>query len=206
MKGLFITVEGIDGAGKTTHVEALKEHFARLGRDVVGTREPGGTALGEVLRSLLLSSESPMHPETETLLIFAARREHLARIIQPALLAGRVVICDRFTDATFAYQGFGRGVDLAKLAVLESMVQDHLQPDLTLLFDVPVEVGRQRAGKTRRPDRFESEQVEFFQRVREGYLERARADPKRFRVIDAGKSIAQVAGAIEVILAELKTQ
>jgi dTMP kinase len=192
VSGLFITVEGIDGAGKTTQLAWLTDFFQRRGRSVLTTREPGGTALGEALRALLLSPEQAMHPETEALLIFAARREHLARVIVPALDQGKVVLCDRFTDATYAYQGNGRGVAYDRLRTLEQWVQGDLQPDRTILFDVPVALGRQRAGATREADRFEREREEFFERVRQGYLQRARDNPSRFLVVDASVSAAEV--------------
>jgi dTMP kinase len=206
MKGLFITVEGIDGAGKTTHVRWLRDFFERRGRTVVTTREPGGTSLGEALRALLLDSDHPIDPETEALLMFAARREHLARVVMPALGKGDVVISDRFTDATFAYQGWGRGVDIEKLEALERVVQGELQPDLTLLFDVPPDVARERASKTRAPDRFERERAEFFERVRAGYLERARLQPKRFRIVDATRSVAEVDRELERLLTGLELE
>lgn len=200
MTGLFITVEGIDGAGKSTHLEWLKAYFEASHREVVLTREPGGTPLGEALRALLLESEHRIEPEAEALLMFAARREHLERVILPALGAGRVVICDRFTDATFAYQGGGRGVSTERLEVLEDWVQRGLQPDLTLFFDVPVEVGRERLGRSRTPDRFEREQADFFERVRATYLERARRFPDRFRIVDSTSSISEVQKRLKQIL------
>ena len=198
--GKFITVEGIDGAGKSTQLAWLTTFFEERGRSVLATREPGGTELGESLRSLLLHPGHAMHPETETLLIFAARREHIARVIAPALADGKVVLCDRFTDATYAYQGYGRGVDLTKLRLLEVWVQGLLQPDLTVLFDVPVEVGRQRAAGSREADRFERERGEFFERVRSGYLERARENPARFRVIDASAPPTDIQKQLEIKL------
>jgi dTMP kinase len=204
MRGLFITVEGIDGAGKSTLVAWLRDYFVSRGRHVVTTREPGGTSLGEALRALLLDSDHPIDAETEALLMFAARREHLARVVMPALSKCDVVISDRFTDATFAYQGGGRGVSLEKLETLEAVVHGELQPDLTLLFDVPVEVGRERTAKLRSPDRFERERGEFFERVRAGYLERARLNPKRFRVIDSSRSIAEVERELELLLSSLE--
>jgi dTMP kinase len=191
-RGKFITLEGIDGAGKSTHLAGLADFIRARGLAVRVTREPGGTPLGEKLRALLLDGTEAMHLETEALLMFAARREHLDKVIAPALAAGQWVICDRFTDATFAYQGSGRGADWARLAILEQWVQDGLQPDLTLLFDVAPEVGRQRAGRVKAPDRFEREQDAFFERVREGYLRRAREDASRMRVIDAAASIADI--------------
>jgi dTMP kinase len=200
MTGLFITVEGIDGAGKSTHLQWLREYFVRRGRRVVATREPGGTPLGEKLRELLLHSEFPIHPETEALLMFAARREHLERVILPALAASEVVLCDRFTDATIAYQGWGRGVSVARLEMLEQWVQHGLQPDLTLYFDVPVHVGHERLGSEQVRDRFERQQADFFERARAGYLDRAARNPQRFRVIDAARSIPDIERTLEDIL------
>ena len=200
MAGLFITVEGIDGAGKTTHLQWLREYFTRRGRRVVATREPGGTPLGEDLRELLLHSEYPIHPETEALLMFAARREHLERVILPALAAGQVVLCDRFTDATFAYQGWGRGVSVARLEILEEWVQRGLQPDLTLFFDVPAHVGQERLDSGQPRDRFERERADFFERARSGYLDRAARDPQRFRVIDSTRSIVDIERTLEDII------
>jgi dTMP kinase len=192
MQGKFITLEGIDGAGKSTHLAWLADFFRKAGRAVRVTREPGGTGLGEKLRALLLDKSQPMHLETEAMLMFAARREHLDKVIMPALTKGEWVICDRFTDATFAYQGSGRGADWGRLKILEQWVQGSLQPDLTLLFDVAPELGRQRAGSIKAPDRFELEQNDFFQRVRDGYLRRAREDSSRIRVIDAAASVEQI--------------
>src|SRR5258706_13312117 len=192
MHGKFITLEGIDGAGKSTHVGWLAAYIRDRGIKAVVTREPGGTALGEKLRALLLDKNEAMHLETEALLMFAARREHIDKVIAPALAQGEWVVCDRFTDATFAYQGSGRGADWARLRRLEDWVQGGLQPDLTLVFDVAPEIGRQRAGSIKAPDRFEQEQNDFFQRVREGYLQRAREDAPRMRVIDAGATIEDI--------------
>jgi dTMP kinase len=188
--GYFISFEGIDGAGKSTHIDAfaklIQERYPH--REVVLTREPGGTALGEQLRQLLLNA--PMNLETEALLMFAARREHLAQIIEPALLAGKIVISDRFTDASFAYQGGGRGLSLAKLNVLEQWVQGQpdqtiLQPNLTILFDLPGSVAEARRSKVRAPDKFEQMDLNFFERVRQEYLRRAKNDMKRFHIVDA---------------------
>ena len=191
MRGKFITLEGIDGAGKSTHLAWLAERLRRNGRELVVTREPGGTPLGEKLRELLL--HEPMDPATETLLMFAARCEHLQRVIRPALARGAWVVSDRFTDATFAYQGGGRGVPPAKLSALEDWVQDGLQPDLTLFFDVPVELGQARLrGAGAGLDRFEREARAFHERVRAAYLERARAHPDRVRVIDSSRPLAVV--------------
>ena len=201
MAGLFITVEGIDGAGKTTHLEWLRQYFTRRGRSVVTTREPGGTPLGEALRGLLLNSDYPIHAETEALLMFAARREHLERVILPALAKDHVVLCDRFTDATFAYQGWGRGVSLAHLKTLEEWVQRSLQPDLTLYFDVPVRIGHERISRGQPLDRFERERADFFERVRSGYMDRAARDPHRVRVIDSARSITEIEEEVERIVA-----
>ncbi len=197
MTGKFITFEGIDGAGKSTHLDWLTRHLRGRGHSVVVTREPGGTPLGEKLREILLSQ--PMHLETEALLMFAARREHLEKVIRPALSAGKWVISDRFSDASFAYQGGGRGLDENKLLALEQWVQDGLQPDLTLLFDVPVEVSRQRLSNNATLDRFEQEQQEFFQRVRENYLHRAQQFSTRFRIIDATRSLPEIQKELEEI-------
>lgn len=204
MRGKFITFEGIDGAGKSTHVEWVAERLrARLAGSaaVVTTREPGGTPLGEDLRQLLLHRK--MHLETEALLMFAARREHIAEVIEPALARGDWVVSDRFTDATFAYQGGGRGLPRARLEVLEAWVQDGLQPDLTLLFDVPLETASARLAGAREPDKFEAESRAFFDRTRQEYLRRAAESPQRFRVIDATRTIAGIQVELETILATL---
>lgn len=201
MKGLFITLEGVDGAGKSSHVEWLAEHFRALGRVVVVTREPGGTPLGEKLREIVL--HDVMHPETEALLMFAARREHIERVIAPALARGEVVVSDRFADASFAYQCGGRGLDTAKLERLEAWVLGDLQPDLTLLFDVPEEVAAARLAAARAPDKFEREQAAFHARVRAAYIERARRYPERIRVVDGSREIAVVRAAVRVAVASL---
>ncbi|MFM2056691.1 MAG: hypothetical protein RLY71_1076 [Pseudomonadota bacterium] len=192
--GRFVTVEGIDGAGKTTHVEALAERWRARGLEVVRTREPGGTPLAEALRELLLHRS--MDPMTEALLVFAARRDHLQQVIEPALARGAVVLCDRYTDATFAYQGAGRGFDLAVLTQLERWVQQGRQPDLTLWFDLPPELAEARRVAARAPDRFEQEQTTFFARVAAGYRQRFEADPARWLRIDAAGTPAQVAAQI----------
>jgi len=199
-QGRFITLEGIDGAGKSTHLGFIAELLTRHGVSVRVTREPGGTRLGEKLRELLLDPEQTLHPDTETLLLFAARQEHLHSVIRPALAAGQWVVCDRFTDATFAYQGWGRGIDLAKLEVLELWVQGHLQPDLTLYFDVPTQVAQERIEATRTRDRFELEQQAFFERVRNGYLDRAARHPDRIRILDSQRSLADVQKELEDII------
>ncbi len=199
MKGKLITFEGIDGAGKSSHVQWLAETLRQRGRTVIVTREPGGTELGEKLRDLLLSEA--MHLETETLLMFAARREHLAQVIEPALNRGEWVICDRFTDATFAYQGGGRGLDRSKLQVLEHWVHEHLQPDLTLLFDLPLDIARERIALASRVlDRFEQERADFHERVRQVYLDRARLHPARMRVIDAQKTMEDIRKSLEQMI------
>ncbi|MCG7756110.1 MAG: dTMP kinase [Nitrosomonas sp.] len=202
-QGKFITLEGIDGAGKSTQLAWIVELLQHAGLHTVLTREPGGTPLGEQLRALLLDKSMTMHPETEALLMFAARREHLDKVILPALVQGQWVISDRFTDASFAYQGGGRGLDTAKLEVLEHWVQGVLQPDLTLYLDVPVEVGQQRVSQIKDVDRFEKEQAGFFQRVRAAYLERAQQFPGRIKIIDSSQSLAEVKAAVEQTLQPL---
>ncbi|MDP3669061.1 MAG: dTMP kinase [Telluria sp.] len=201
VRGLFITFEGIDGAGKSTHIGFVAALLEAGGKTVVTTREPGGTRLGEKLRELLLHEK--MHLETEALLMFAARREHIAQVIEPALARGDWVISDRFTDATFAYQGGGRKLDLHKLDVLEQWVHPHLQPDLTLLFDVPLEVARARLDASRALDKFEQEQEDFFAATRAEYLRRAAQFPQRFRIVDATPPIASVHKMLEEIVASL---
>lgn len=198
-RGLFITLEGVDGAGKSTHLDWMAELFRTRGRVVRCTREPGGTPLGERLRALLLTEA--MHPDTEALLMFAARREHLVRVIEPALAAGEVVISDRFTDASFAYQCGGRGLSEARLEVLEAWVQGGLQPDLTLLFDVDNDVAQARRDAVRDPDRFEREDAQFHARVRAAYLRRAERFPERIRRIDANLPVEAVRRQIETLLA-----
>ena len=202
MSGKFITFEGIDGAGKSSHVEWLAQWLRDHGKTVVVTREPGGTALGERLRELLLNE--PMHLETETLLMFAARREHLAQVIEPALARGEWVICDRFSDATYAYQGGGRGLDRANFATLEHWVHAHLQPDLTLLFDLPLDIARERIVLANRVlDRFEQERVDFHDRVRQAYLDRALHHGNRMRVIDANQPLEDIRKVLENIVSSI---
>jgi len=198
MRGLFITLEGVDGAGKSSHLDWLADWFRALGRTVRLTREPGGTPVGERLREIVL--HQPMHLETEALVMFAARREHLSAVIQPALAAGVVVISDRFTDASYAYQCGGRGLAEERLAVLEAWVQGALQPDLTLLFDVPTEVAAARLSNAREADRFEREQADFHARVRAAYLRRAQQHPERIRVIDGSRSLEAVRAQLTVTL------
>ena len=201
MTGKFITFEGIDGAGKSTHIAFVADLLRKRGKTVVSTREPGGTVLGERLRELLLHDK--MHLETEALLMFAARREHLAQVIEPALARGDWVISDRFTDATFAYQGGGRKLARARLEALEQWVHPHLQPDLTLLFDVPLDVARARLDASRELDKFEREQADFFAATRAEYLRRAAQFPARFRVIDSTQSISDVHAELEKIVANI---
>ena len=202
--GYFISFEGIDGAGKSTHVDAfrnlMQERYPNT--DLVMTREPGGTPLGEQLRNLLL--EAPMNLETEALLMFAARREHIAQVIEPALAAGKIVISDRFTDASFAYQGGGRGLNLDKLNDLERWVQGRpdgslLQPNLTILFDLPGEIAESRRSKVRAPDKFEKMDLDFFEKVRQEYLRRAKADPKRFHLVDATQTPESIWDGLKLI-------
>ncbi len=201
MAGRFITVEGIEGVGKSTQIDFLRGLLEARGVPVTVTREPGGTPLGEAIRSLLLDRRhTGMAADTELLLMFAARAQHLAEVIRPALAAGRWVLCDRFTDATYAYQGAGRGIGPGRIAVLEDFVQDGLRPDLTILLDAPVATGLARAGRRGPGDRFERETVNFFERVRAGYLQRASAEPGRFRVIDAGRRRGEVEAALAQVL------
>jgi dTMP kinase len=204
-RGRFITFEGIDGAGKTTHLawfrQRLEEKIAPTGQGVVMTREPGGTSLGESLRTLLLNQ--PMDLETEALLMFAARREHLAQVIEPALARGDWVLSDRFSDATFAYQGGGRGLPRDKLEALERWVQGGFHPDLTILFDIPSDVASDRRGAVRSPDKFESESDAFFNRTRAEYLRRAAESPERFAVIDARQGIGNIQAKLEDIVASI---
>ncbi len=196
--GRFISFEGIDGAGKTTHIDAVEQAWRAAGHEVVRTREPGGTALAESLRELVL--HQPMDALTEALLVFAARRDHIQQVIAPALARGAWVLCDRFTDATFAYQGAGRGFDLQVLAQLEGWVQQGLQPELTLLFDLSPAVAAARLRDARQPDRFESLDEAFFERVRGGYLARQAADTQRFALIQADAPPQAVAAQVQAAL------
>jgi dTMP kinase len=204
-RGKFITFEGIDGAGKTTHLDWFRQQLeARVapgGHAVVMTREPGGTALGETLRGILLNQ--PMDLETEALLMFAARREHLAQVIAPALARGDWVLSDRFSDATFAYQGGGRGLPRDKLEALERWVQGGFQPDLTVLFDVPTATASERRGAARAPDKFESESEAFFNRTRDEYLRRAEESPERFVIVDATRSIDEIQKELEEVITSI---
>lgn len=196
-RGKFITLEGMDGAGKSTHLAWIPAFLAARGVQVTLTREPGGTPLGEALRALMLDKSQKLHAETEALLMFAARREHLDKVILPALEAGHWVVCDRFTDATFAYQSSGSGVAWERIAELERWVQPVFQPELTLYFDVPVAVGKARTAAVREPDRFEQEATAFFERVRAGYLRRAREHAQRIRVIDGTQTLESVRHEVE---------
>lgn len=208
-RGLFITLEGGEGAGKTTSRAYISEFLKQQGIQVLETREPGGTEVSEAIRHVLLNSALPaMHADTELLLMFAARNEHLQQRILPALELGHWVVCDRFTDATYAYQGYGRGLDHARIAALEAWVQGNLRPDYTLLFDLDVQIGMQRVRARSEQlaistDRFEQENLEFFERIRMGYLERAKLYPKQYRVIEASQPIHQIQQQLQQVLAPI---
>lgn len=199
-RGRFITLEGVDGAGKSTHTDWIAEFLRGQGVEVVSTREPGGTPLGEKLRTLVLNDQ--MGLDTETLLMFAARCEHARQVIEPALARGAWVVCDRYTDASYAYQGGGRGLGAERVAILEDWMRAG-RPDRTWLFDVPLEVARARLADAREPDRFEREGAAFFERTREAYHARAKADPDRIRIVDSTRSIAQIRHDLEAGLREL---
>lgn len=202
-QGLFITLEGVEGAGKSTLMAYVAEIFLEKGKQVVQTREPGGTKTGEQIRSILLDSDNAgVTDDTELLLMFAARMQHIDEVIKPALSSGQIVICDRFTDASYAYQGAGRGLKSSRIQILENWVQQGLEPDLTLLFDLDVETGLRRASKRSKADRFEQEEISFFERVRTCYLNRAKSEPERFRIVDASQSFENVKQQIQTILAE----
>ncbi|HEB58336.1 MAG TPA: dTMP kinase [Gammaproteobacteria bacterium] len=201
MQGKFITVEGVEGVGKSTNMAFIADYLRGHGVTVVETREPGGTATGEAIRELLLDARrTDICTDTELLLMFAARAQHLAELIRPALERGQWVLCDRFTDATYAYQGGGRGVPQARIAQLEDWVQGELRPDLTILLDLPVEEGLRRAAGRSTPDRFEQEKRDFFERVRDAYLQQAAAAPQRYRVIDAAQDLEAVQAALRQVL------
>ncbi len=207
MRGKFITVEGSEGVGKTSNLNFIEQILQETGIKVVRTREPGGTPLGESIRELLLDAgQDNMCDDTELLLMFAARAQHLHEVILPGLKAGKWILCDRFTDATYAYQGGGRGIEMSRIAVLEEWVQQDLRPDHTLLLDMPVAEGLARAGARSEPDRFEQQKQAFFERVRQTYLQRAKAEPQRFHVIDASQPLnrvqAQISQVLDQILAE----
>jgi dTMP kinase len=199
--GKFITLEGMDGAGKSTHIPDIIHQIKALGQNVVCTREPGGTPLSEQLREILL--HQTMHAETETLLMFAARREHIEQVITPAMARGDCVISDRFTDATYAYQSGAKAVPIEKVSLLETWVQGDLQPDLTLLFDVPVDISLKRLSLARTPDKFERESAAFFEKLRHAYLTRAKQDPKRFRIINANQPLEAVKNEVKVIIQDM---
>lgn len=202
-QGTFITLEGIEGAGKSTQMATVQTVLKSYGKKILTTREPGGTPLGEALRSLLLEKTLlDIHKETELLLMFAARAQHLKQVIQPALQAGYWVICDRFTDASYAYQGGGRGIDMKRITLLENWVQGSLRPDLTLLFDLPVDQGLTRAGQRHSMDRFEAETALFFEQVRQTYLQIANNQPHRYRIIDASRPRDAVAVDVAKIISE----
>jgi len=200
-RGKLITLEGIEGVGKSTHLGFISNHLQQMGHPVLVTREPGGSRAGESIREILLHGKDiKIGALTELLLIFAARAQHLQEVVRPALAAGSFVVCDRFTDASYAYQGGGRGLAMADIKQLETLVQQGLQPDLTLLFDASVQTGLARANRRGEADRFETETVNFFERVRQVYLDRARDEPARFRVIDAEQTIAAVEQQLRRIL------
>ncbi|MEJ2061137.1 MAG: dTMP kinase [Gammaproteobacteria bacterium] len=208
MRGRFITVEGIEGVGKSTHLKLIESLLQAAGLEVVLTREPGGTPVAEAIRRVLLDTELPaMHSDTELMLMFAARAEHLRTLIEPALQRGAWVVCDRFTDATYAYQGGGRGLDTTRIAALESWVQGALRPDYTLLLDTDVETGLSRArNRGAAADRFEQETVDFFERIRAAYLALAQKEPARFHVVDAGRDLKEVEAAVHDFVAGLLEQ
>jgi dTMP kinase len=200
-RGWFLTLEGVEGTGKSTNLSFITDHLRDAGVDLIVTREPGGTELGEEIRELLLRHrEDGMHPDTELLLMFAARAEHLRRKIQPALAAGQWVLSDRFTDATYAYQGGGRALDLDRIAILEEWTQGVLRPDVTFLLDLDPEVGLARAANRAALDRFEQEDLAFFKRVRSAYQKRVEAQPERFRVVDASQTLEEVQADIKAYL------
>lgn len=206
MRGRFITLEGSEGSGKSTNLAFIQHYLRQSGIDVVFTREPGGTPLGENIRELLLDHRNAaMADDTELLLMFAARAQHLQELILPALEAGKWVLCDRFTDATYAYQGAGRGINSERIAQLENWVQGELRPDLTFFLDLPVAQGLARAGERSTPDRFEREQIEFFERVRQGYLAQAAHAPQRYRVVDASVSLEAVQSQLKSLLDDYLT-
>ncbi len=200
-EGFFITLEGIEGAGKTTLVDFIEDLLINAGYDVVKTREPGGTAIGEQIREILLKNENyTLTYDTELLLVFSARAQHMQEVILPALSSGKIILCDRFTDASYAYQGGGRGIDASRINLLEKWVQGDLRPNLTLLFDLDVSIGMQRTKKRSDADRFEREEIIFFEKIRNTYLERAKKDPQRFRIINSASSLENVKEQIVSIL------
>lgn len=203
IKPLFITLEGSEGVGKTSNMEYIKSRLQEKSIEFIETREPGGTPMGEALREMLLGEDfKGMSDDTELMLMFAARAEHVAKVIRPALEKGQWVLCDRFTDATYAYQGGGRQLDVERIQGLENWVLGDLRPDLTILLDAPIEVGRERAGKRSTPDRFEQERDGFFNRVRDTYLARAKAEPERIKLVDASLDLVSVQKQIDLVLNE----
>jgi len=200
-KGLFITLEGIEGAGKSTVVDFIEDFLTKKGHDVIKTREPGGTVIGEQIREILLKNENyTLTYDTELLLVFSARAQHIQEVILPALSSGKIILCDRFTDASYAYQGGGRGIDASRINLLEKWVQGDLRPNLTLLFDLDVSIGMQRTKKRSDADRFEREEINFFEKIRNTYLERAKNEPQRFRIINSASSLKNVKEQIVTIL------
>ena len=203
-KGQFITVEGTEGVGKSTNMAFIEEWLIKSGKELIVTREPGGTELGEKLRAVLLDAkEQSMCDDTELLLMFAARAQHLQEVILPALNTGKWILCDRFTDSTYAYQGGGRGIKMSRIAELEQWVQGDLRPDMTFVLDLPIDIGLERAGKRSTPDRFELEKHDFFNKVRDTFLARAAAQPDRYSVIDASPSISDVQQSIQDVLEKM---
>ena len=204
MRGKFITIEGTEGVGKTTNMAYVQQQLEAAGINVIVTREPGGTAIGEKIRELLLDARNnDLLDDTELLMMFAARAQHIQQVIEPALKTGQWVLCDRFTDATYAYQGGGRGIDTDRIAMLETWVQGALRPDLVLLLDVPVKTGLSRASERSAPDRFEQEQQSFFERVRQAYRDRADNDPQHYRIIDASQTLDAVQAQIKQAMQDL---
>ena len=200
-KGLFITLEGIEGAGKSTAVDFIEDFLTKEGHDVIKTREPGGTVIGEQIREILLKNENyTLTYDTELLLVFSARAQHIQEVILPALSSGKIILCDRFTDASYAYQGGGRDIDASRINLLEKWVQGDLRPNLTLLFDLDVSIGMQRTKKRSDADRFEREEINFFEKIRNTYLERAKNEPQRFRIINSASSLESVKEQIVTIL------
>ena len=200
-KGLFITLEGIEGAGKSTVADFIEDFLTKEGHDVIKTREPGGTVIGEQIREILLKNENyTLTYDTELLLVFSARAQHIQEVILPTLSSGKIILCDRFTDASYAYQGGGRGIDESRINLLEKWVQGDLRPNLTLLFDLDVSIGMQRTKKRSDADRFEREEINFFEKIRNTYLERAKKEPQRFRIINAASSLENVKEQIVTIL------
>lgn len=204
MSGKFITIEGVEGVGKTSNIAFAKDCLEKAGKTVVVTREPGGTPLGEQIRELLLDArQKTMCEDTELLLMFAARAQHLQEVIRPALHNGKWVLCDRFTDATYAYQGGGRGIAMERIAALENWVQGDLRPDVTILLDLPVAQGLTRAGERSTPDRFEQEKADFFEKVRDTYLTIAKHEPNRYHLVDASQPLEDVQAQIATILKKI---